>query len=344
MVITAFLGLSFFSRKHDVLVCIGLAAFLIVNSGFRVYGLDYMEYVSIIELISKEQVDDIESLMTVAKDPFFSAVVLASAIFSDDHTIALLVISVISVSTKCFLALTLPRYSSLFLGIYSIFLAPGLEFAAIRSGMAIGFLGLMLAASLSLRQRFFIAILATLSHISALVAIGLAPLLKIRRWDIFLLLLGIVGGGTYIALTYVDVISSLDSITKVNRSEEYLYDRGSLYNFFFPVASSIVFLMALLWRWAPNGKLEITAVPSSLVIALLLCATTFGAALPVSTYVIRILEFAWYFYLYGMVSLFAQNRPDVFRSGIVFWMVLVAYANIYRETWELMHPALFDNW
>lgn len=344
LVLLVLCGSSLFSRRHDVVACAFIALLLTLSAGLRPYGFDYAEYLLIIDSIFQEQVDDIDSLMTVAKDPFFSSVVLITGMFSDDPHNVLLAIAVLSVGTKYLVAISLPRYSSLFLGAYSILLAPGLEFAAIRSGMSLGFLGLMFIGTVSLGRRVGIAVLATLSHISALVPIGMLWLTKPRRLDVFLILLLGASAGTYFAIAFFDVVYTLDIVTGVNRSSDYLYDKGTTNNFFIPIVTMLVLAMATGWIFARQTARDISKFPPALIMAALLCATAFGAALPISTYVIRILEFAWFLYLYAMVALFAKDRSGFFRSGFVLWLFLLGYVNVYRETWEMMAPALFMDW
>ena len=344
LVLLVLCGFSLFSRKHDVVACTCIAVILTISAGLRPYGFDYAEYLVIIDSIFQEQVDDIDSLLTVAKDPFFSSVVLFTGLFSDDPRNVFLIIAVLSVGTKFLLALSLPRYSSLFLGTYSILLAPGLEFAAIRSGMSLGFLGLLFIGGASLGRRTAIAALAVLSHISALVSIGMLWLTKPRRLDVFLILLLVASAGMYLAIVLFDIVYALDVVTGVNRSADYLYDKGTTNNFFSPIVTILILAMATGWIFGRQTVRDISKFPSALLMAALLCATAFGAALPISTYVIRILEFAWFLYLYAMVVLFAQDRSGFFRSGFVLWLFLVGYANVYRETWEMMAPALFMDW
>ncbi len=344
LVLLVLCGFSLFSRKHDVIACTCIAVLLAISAGFRPYGFDYAEYLLIIDNIFQEQVDDIDSLVTVAKDPFFSSVVLFTGLFSDDPHNVFLVIAVLSVGTKFFLALSLLRYSSLFLGVYSILLAPGLEFAAIRAGLSLGFLGLLFIGGVSFGRRSVITALAVLSHISALVPISMLWLTKPRRLDVFLILLLVTAAGMYLAIVLFDIVYTLDVVTGVNRSADYLYDKGTTNNFFFPVTTILILAMAAGWIFGRQAVWDISKFPSALFMAALLCATAFGAALPISTYVIRILEFAWFLYLYAMVVLFAQDRSGFFRSGFVIWLALAGYANVYRETWEMMAPALFMDW
>lgn len=336
--------LSLFSKKHDVLSCVFVAVILTVSAGFRPYGFDYAEYLLIVDSIFKEQVDDIESLLTIAKDPFFSLVVLVTRFFTEDVLDIFFVIAVISVFPKLLLALSLPRYRSLFLGLYAILLAPGLEFAAIRSGMSIGFCGLLLLGGLSIKNRIGISTAAALSHISALVAIGLFWLAKPRRFDVFVIALIAAAVVTYLAFVVFDAISILDVATGVSRSDEYLYDKGTLNNLLLPVASLLILALAAVWMFGRQARWDFSQFPRALMLSALLCATAIGAALPVSTYVIRILEFGWYFYLYAMMLLFARERAAPLQSGFIFWIGLVVATNIYRETWDAMAPALFVDW
>ena len=107
-------------------------------AGWRDDLFDRQNYVFMFEQIAAA--DELEIKLMYAKDLSFLLFSLIGSCINPDPKFTFFCICFVSFFTKFFAVEKIPKFNlTLFILFYVILLSPGLEFAAIRSGLAIGF-------------------------------------------------------------------------------------------------------------------------------------------------------------------------------------------------------------
>jgi hypothetical protein len=317
----------FLIPKSDIIFAWLIGVMLILYSGLRKGGFDYYEYIIIIDLIQQYQYSYDEKLIQYAKDPIFLLIVLFVTNFNLDDQIVFLICSTISVSSKILATSIMPGRRTMFIALYTVFLAPGLEFAAIRAAMGIGFL--MLAFATLHRSRAFFALAAVLSHIS-MASIWFGRYVFSYRWiaiGLFTLMVYLGSQQGYLG-TFIDL---------EGRAGNYVSDTGTALAVVVPLITlALVFSLRFSRLSIPNkNTIEVARNQRALEIAMLIATLI---SIPVVTVSFRITEISLVIILFLWLEITQINKSKMllyFLQSFV-WICIVSYLNISRLTWHVL--------
>lgn len=302
-----------------------LGSALALMAGFRTGGFDYEEYLLNIDGVRAAAGADWATRLFFAKDPLFLFIVELAGAFTENPRPVFVAVAAISVFTKVAATAAIPRSRTFFLAAYTVFLAPGLEFAAIRAGMAIGLL--MLALCAVSRWRSGWAALAVLGHYSVAVA-WMGRLLSTHRWITTVAL----------ALALPLIIPLLAAFAQDDpRYATYFENPGTLAALALPVLT----LGALAGLRAARGSLNQRPriVSDEAMMATAICvAAALVLALPFVTVSYRIMEIAWALMLAQWLALGAlRSRHLLVRttSGGLLLMALTL-TNVLGDKWAIL--------
>ena len=306
--------ISFFLKKWNCGATILIALIIICLAGMRVGGFDYIEYVYMIESLQDNTSAELDmtTRLFIAKDPMMLAIVdLCSFVNGKESWPVFLSFAFIGIATKTIAAFTLKRYSVIFISAYAILLSHALDFAAIRSSLAIGFILLAFANKDNIKFNLTFWILAIASHISATIfLIGLLPskFLTSRKSIIVLLLISA-------PISYI--LSS--QIWSIERAVDFVNNQGNLTAIFFPVATIFIFL-AQIFSSNPVKNNIYRVISIGL-------GTSLGLSIPAVTISARLLEMCWCFLLFAIFKDASQanfnlGRKYAFLCACTFFLLL----------------------
>lgn len=315
---------SYFDRVFTVFI----ACILFFFSGFREGGFDYEEYLVMIRLGLESHNTSLLDAALFAKDPLFGVFTYIFSFFSSDAAFILSVMIFFAVLTKMFFAFSMPGRSSLFLGVYAIFLAPGLEFAAVRTALGLGLFLLAIQFWSTRKYKIIFLVLAGLSHVSVWVSVAAAYFQrKVAKKINFPVLLGVIIV-SFLAAESVQLWAPI-------RSEDYLGNLGTsnavIVSLFCLFLLMISFSKRALVSSQANYNFSNVALYN---ISVVLTAIAVGAASPQVTLSARILEISWCIalVLFFRVWWFKRKFPQ-FWIGLLVFLVFLCVVNISRETW-----------
>jgi hypothetical protein len=317
--------LVFLVPRLDRAVVWALGTAVTLLAGFRTGGFDFEEYLLNIEAIRAADEADWTTRLFFAKDPLFLFIVEVVGRFSDDTRPVFLAVAAVSVLTKVAATAAIPRRRTYFLAAYAVFLAPGLEFAAIRTGMAIGLL--MLALCAVSRWRSGWAVLAVLGHYSVAMA-WMGRLLSTHRWIMSVLLL--------LALPFaLPLLAALGQGDP--RYATYFDNPGTLAALALPMMTTL----ALAGLSAARSSLQRPArlVSDEAMMASAVCVV--GAlllALPLVTISYRIMEIAWALLLaqWLALSVLRSRRLAVRNLSGAMLLAALALTNVLGDKWAVL--------
>jgi hypothetical protein len=308
-----------------------ISVIMIITVGMRVGGFDYNEYVTTIEILQSNSSSElgIAERLFIAKDPIMLGVVDFVGIFNQDETWPIFMsFAILGIATKTIAALTLNRYSAIFMAAYAVLLSHGLEFAAMRSSVAIGFVMLIVSRNNSLLRKLSLWVMAISSHISAvifLISISFNRLAKSRRSILILLLASAIT--SYALSGFIASSERADGLTN---------NQGSLAAFFFPIATIVVFI-AQLFSCIPAKNQTYGLIAIGLGVA-------FGLTEPAVTIAFRFMEMSWCLFLFAVFKdiseeQFAKGKYYAIFCCILFVMLLCAVIMV-RSTWVALFTQL----
>jgi hypothetical protein len=317
--------LVFIAPRLDRPVAWALGTALAMLAGFRTGGFDYEEYLLNIDGVRAAAGADWLTRLLFAKDPLFLFIVEFSGTFTANPRPVFLAVAAISVFTKVAATSAIPRRRTYFLAFYMIFLAPGLEYAAIRAGMAIGLL--MMALYGVSRWRAGWAVLAVLGHYSVAMA-WIGRLLVTHRWSIATPLLLAVP----LALPLLAAFGQDDP-----RYATYFENPGTLYALVLPMLT----VFALAGLYAARRKLHRPKpiVSAEAMMASAICvAAALVLALPFVTVSYRIIEIAWALMLAQWLALGTLGSRHLLARIASGGLLLAALTltNVLGEKWSIL--------
>ena len=213
----------------------GLALFCAIAlsyfSGWRDVGIDRENYLMMYKGILSSE--DMAVAFFYSKDVTFLLLSSSASYFSEDAKLAFLLVCLLSVTAKYFAVRKIaPRYLLVFLVVYAIFLSPGLEFAAMRGGLAIGFIMLALAY----RERLFPFVVFSLVAVASHVTLLPAVLLAYRPVNVLLARYRI----GYVAIAVLTSLIGAQLIVLLPQGIDYEENQGTLFAYALPMATLII--------------------------------------------------------------------------------------------------------
>lgn len=330
--------MSFFivkrAKTYSLLALLGVVCLAII-SGWRTEGIDRENYLLMYEAVLSSE--DMTVKLFFAKDVAFLLVISVANYFTTNPKLAFFLICLTSVATKYFAVKKMaPQYLLGFLVMYAIFLSPGLEFAAMRSGLAIGFLMLALVYS----ERLFIFIVFSLLTVASHITLLPVVLLAYRPVNELLARYKML----YVAIAVLISSTATVLIDLFPHGTDYLENQGTLFAYALPI---IVFIVSQLvfFRFDKVSRIQLNAsvfqflkISKSVIYGLI--AISFGISGVVVTASTRYLEVAWCLLLFSALILHRKSYLNLF--GLLIFICFLFYLNIYRYTWmAIIDPATF---
>jgi hypothetical protein len=295
------------------------------HSGWRDVGIDRAEYITNWNLITRSE--DWLGKLFFSKDLTFLILTEITASFSDDPRYTFLIFNFLSLVTK-FAAFRklFPNQKLALIIIYGLFLSPGLEYAAIRAGLALGFLCLSLAYREKIKIYLIFSFLAIISHLSFIipVTLGISGASRILTNYPVLYLFGALF--IYFSTGYL--------IQYYPYGEDYIGNHGSIFAYALPLIVLSIGLFTLVDM--QQGSLSTVPMQTAICfksIILGLVALSFGVTGFIVTASTRFLEIAACLLL--IIAIGKNNSPSKWM-GIILWLILMSYMNLNlsRQTWQ----------
>lgn len=326
--------LTYSRRRLFLLLALIGSIFLAYLSGWREVGIDRDNYFEMYRGVITSEEWAIK--LWYAKDVMFLLIATVSNYFSEDAKWAFFIICLFSVVTK-YLAIRriAPRYTLGFILMYAVFLSPGLEFAAMRGALAIGFLMLALSYRNKKLPCVLFSLLAMASHISSLLALVFVlgrvnELLTKHKVGYVVIAIGISLLGTIL----------LELFTY---GADYENNQGTVFAYSEPLAT--LFIAILLFYRADKICIQRSDdsvyqfIASSRPVVYGLIAIAFGISAVVVTAATRYLEISWCLMLFASIVLF--NKSYINLLGGLLLLTFLSYINILRVTWlAILYPSL----
>ncbi len=321
------------TKIFALIALIGAIALAFI-SGWRDVGIDRKGYLMMYEGVLSTE--DMALKLFYAKDVAFLLLITLANYFNENAKLAFLLVCILSVATKYFAVKRMaPQYLLSFFVMYAIFLSPGLEFAAIRGGLAIGFLMLALAYSEKKLPFTVFSLLAVASHMAILPAVFLAylPLNKfLARHKILYVVIAVLMSS--IGALLIDLFP---------HGADYAENQGTLFAYAVPMATLIISQLVFYRFERVASAQRADSVIQFLIIAKPviygLIAIAFGISGMVVTASTRYLEVAWCLLILPALILYRRSLPNF--VGLLAFICLLSYLNILRFTWlSIIHPSL----
>lgn len=313
----------------------GLAAFFLALgvgwvAGWSTDFIDRINYVRMYQGVLASP--DFASQLFHAKDLVFLGIVLLVSQMSPDERWAFVTITVSSMLCKIWAMRKIQAKSVLpFVALYSVLLAPGLEFAAIRAALASGLLLLAFAYRSQLTASLALILAAISTHLSVLPAalmVNVRVNLLLRRHAWFI-------AGIVVLSAFWGPIAAM----QLPRASAYLGNTGTQNAIALPVLTLLASFM-LLRTPKRTGVLvgalkERHASVSAIgVVVWATAAIALGVTASMVTVAVRLLEIAWVFMLAGLVVTWKRDLLSI--GGAILFLGLMAFVNIKRGTWAVL--------
>jgi hypothetical protein len=263
--------------------------------------------------------------LVFAKDPFFLMVIEACSLMTEDVWLVFFVMAVLSVLTKVVATAIMPRRRTLFMALYAVFLAPGYEFAAIRAGLAVGFM--LLAISRTGFSRWVWALFGVMSHSSSAAVVGGLGLRQYPRLAVLGMILVLP-----VALSLLIQFGQEDA-----RYSSYFGAGGTTFALILPAVTAAVFgalVLPLRQVWLrSHAALRDAASGAAVCIA-----AAVALALPFVAVSFRLLEMAWPLILVQLIILSVAPVRGASRVSLygawALMIIILATSNVLRGTWS----------
>lgn len=325
---------SFSRIKFYLMVAFFYALAIAILSGWREVGIDRDNYIQMYNGVISN--NDWATKLWYAKDLFFLIVALLANYFSEDARLAFLVITYLSIFLKySAISKMTPNATLGFVILYSIFLAPGLEFAALRGGLALGFVMLALVYRSQNIRFFILAVLVVSAHNALILVIFLAvskvnKFLYKHKWG-------------YVIITLVVYMAADFLIKLFPHGADYENNRGTVFAFSEPLATLLIAWL-IFFRLDRFSNLDIND-PTFQHLQFLrqivygLISIAFGITSVVVTASTRYLEISWCLLLFTAIVMFRKSFINML--GALLLLFLLSYINILRLTWlTIFNPTL----
>jgi EpsG family len=314
-------------RSNRVL-CVVSACLLAAGAAMRTGGFDYQNYLDTVA--DAHGTSTLAAELLVVKDPLMIAVINFCGVISDGARPVFVTMAILAVLPKMIVAQKLDGRSTLFLGLYAILLAPGLEFEAMRAAVALGLLMLLLSwHGKSRLVRWGIGVTSILAHVTA------GPFL-ISRW--LTALRGRVLVGVLPLLFALISFCASPMLALFPRAADYQNNVGTAHGFLPPFATYLAYLLSAGSVSEGSSSALVRSANAAAAIAI-----GFGIGfVPVSvTVAFRFLEFGWVFLA---LVLTARMKEITWREGarfsyhaaaLVWLLMIIGIANSMRHVMAL---------
>ncbi len=306
-----------------------VGAVLAACAGLYTQGFDHEEYILIIETTRQLADQTIALQLVAAKDPIFFFIIDLAGALSDNVQLVFVIVAVLAVATKVLATAALPGKRTQFMAIYAVFIAPGLEFAAIRGGLAAGFVMLGYMFARQVRWRVLWISLGLASHLSVLfVVLG-------RLWPRWWrhILLGVI------ILGPVVVPAVLAFAGDDGRYFQYLDNSGTPLAFVMPVTTLVSLLLLSRSARSRQPLQHAFLTRDALMASYFVVATSLILTLPIVTAAGRIMELGWVFILAQLLARdqLVKRRVEAYQAASWFALIgVLSLSNVLRNTWTIL--------
>lgn len=327
---------SIFNKRVNVYSLLASVSVLVFAffSGWRDADIDLENYREMhAGMLSLE---DIAGKVFSAKDVVFLLVNDLASYLSEDARLVVLLVCLFSVAARYFAVKKItPQLLLLFLIAYAVILAPGLEFAAMRGGLAIGFLMLALAGN----NRFFPFVLFSLLTIASHMALLPVVLLAYRPLSEWLARhkLG------YVVIAVIALLTIASLIALFPHGIDYEDNQGPLLTYALPLvtlsAAIFVFHQSEIATGAQQRDSALQFVEISKPVIYGLIAIEFDISGLIVTAGTRYLNIARCLRLLSALILCGKYVASLI--GFLMLFVFLSYLNVFRLTWtEIVAPSV----
>jgi hypothetical protein len=310
----------------SLIIALSCAIALAIFSGWREVGIDRANYLDMYEgVISNE---DWSIRLWYAKDILFLASAMFSNYIGDEPRIAFLIICSLSTFLKYYsIRKIAPQYTLPFILLYAVFLAPGLEFAAMRGALAIGFFMLAVAYSDQKIRFTLLSALTGMAHMTA----ALPIIFAIRPINIFLS----KHKSSFIAICIGVSLSATALLNIFPHGIDYEGNHGTLLAYSEPLATLFITWLVFfgLDKVSALHPMDKTFKYLRVIRPIVYCliAIAFGISGVVVTAATRYLEISWCFLL--LVSIVMFKKSLINKLGGLILLFFLTYINMIRLTW-----------
>lgn len=299
-----------------------------VLSGYRIGGLDYYQYVSMIKNI--QTVDGLFSKILIAKDPMFGIVVsLVNPLRPDAYVNVFTVVAMLAFLTKLSFIWELKR-AVIFSVLYFILIAPSLDFAAIRAMLGVFFLigFLKFYSQRSFILAFIFGFFSVISHVSMALPIllSLGFVKGVYDWNRYL----------FVFLFFLFGFLSKPLFALFKNTSTYI-EVGGTYLAFVPVLLLIINLLV----YSQLVKNERNTNFNNLVFYLVIILTVFSLAMLHNVVIIgmRYMQIAQVLLLVALCSAnfrMTYNKFLLWVISFVIFCIPLIYRNVSLNLWSEM--------
>lgn len=311
------------------------AAYLIYLSGWRLTGFDRDNYLTIHDLIGASHFLD---KIIVSKDLTFLLISQFVSSLSLDAIWIFLITNLLAILAKYLAVRKIStRLLLSYIFLYGLFLSPGLEFAAIRSSLAIGFLICAIAYRESKLKFLLFSLLSAASHLSiVLVLVILVASPWLERFG--------RGGIPYILMAIFTYFFGNIFTSIYSSGEIYIGNAGTIFAYALPVAtiifSVIAFVNMKIVNFKKYSRSEFDFLKISKPVIFGVNAVALGFVNDIVTASSRYLEVSWFLLLLVCLINFRINIAA--KINLLAFLVFLTVVNVKRNTWEaILNPQFF---
>jgi hypothetical protein len=312
-----------------LLLALALSIAMGIFSGWRDIGSDRENYILMYNGIINNEEWFVK--FWYAKDVFFLVATIFSNYFSEDPRLTFLIICFFSALLKYYSVKKMaPKGTLAFVFLYGIFLAPGLEFAAMRGALAIGFLMLAIAYRDEKYKFSLFSILAILSHLAIIPAVIFA----IDRINKFLA----SHKSSYIVISIGTLIMTPFLLNIFPHGVDYENNKGTLFSYSEPITTFIIAWLIFYGNGTGSSLMTVNSASKYFKtvrpIAYGLISLAFGITGGVVIAGTRYLEVVWCLLLF----VFCANKSKKLLNliGGLLLICLFVYVNTIRMTWNFI--------
>lgn len=302
---------------------------LAICAGLYTEGFDHEQYVLMIENTILLTDQDILVQLYAAKDPLFLLIIKLTVAFTDNIQLVFLIVATIASVTKVLATSAIKGRRTLFMALYVIFISPGLEFAAIRAGLAVGLTMLGYFAVQRLPWKILWVIFGVLSHISVLIIT--AGRIWVSRWYTMVIGTVLIVPAIILFLPFL--------IEEDERYSQYLANGGTLLAFALPVVTLLCMLLLTLSLKSKQTVQHPALTQNWLLTSFFILGSVFVLTIPVVTVATRLMELGWVLFLFQIVA--KDSQVDKKSVGVRVFLLaamisLLSVANLLRGTWAVL--------